>query len=88
MAGAAGGVHRSFASLQDDSYFLSGGAAGGSQAQPAEVKGGQERPLYTAVRALHIMAGDGSRCAGLLFVLQKQNPGTFSARGVTCPATN
>jgi len=38
MAGAADRVHRSFASLQDDGYFLSGGAAGGSQAQQAKIK--------------------------------------------------
>jgi len=45
MVGAADGVHRSFASLQDDICFLSGGAAGGSQVQQAKVKGGgQERP--------------------------------------------
>jgi hypothetical protein len=88
VAGAAGRVHRSFASLRDDGCFLSGGAAGGSQAQQAQFKGGREYPPYTAVRALHIVAGDGSRCGGPLFALQKQNPGTFSARGVTCPATN
>jgi len=52
VAGAAGGAHRSFASFRDDSYFLSGGAAGGSQAQQAKVKGGgQECPPYAVCRS-------------------------------------
>lgn len=57
MAGAADRVHRSFASLQDDSYFLSGGAAGGSRAQQARSKAERSVRLQCCASFAHYGRG-------------------------------